>query len=232
MSSSFKILGGFVLGVLAFAPLGKSAISDSLTLTDGAGDTVTVSSTGVVTFGGSCTVATCKNVASTGTDGSITFDGTLGTFSLNIDTGIDPLLLTPPSLMDLATDNVKSTAAGFLTITYTATGVTGVNKGFVMTAGGTQSDPGSVEYTAFVNSTLIGDTGAMSSNPFSSTVNSAVGSTGTYSLTQSVTLKFAGAGNDSGDFALSQIPEPTSVLLLGGAFALACGAIRRKVRQS
>jgi len=234
---TFTILGGLALSMMAFAPLGKASISDSLTLTDGAGDIITIDNTGAVTFSGraSCIAGTtCATTIAAGSDGAITFEGSLGTFTFSSDTGTDPLVLMPPELMSLVTLDVKSTDSGTLDIKYQATGVTGANNGFVMGVGGaSQTDPGYIDYAAYVGATLIGDTGQITASPFDGSLSSSVTSgAGPYALTQNVLLDFNGGGDDQGTFTLSTIPEPTSILLLGGALVLACSAIRRKLRTN
>jgi hypothetical protein len=54
-----------------------------------------------------------------------------------------------------------------------------------------------------------------------------------FNLEEDVTItNTAGSTQATGDFSLIPAPEPTSILMLGGALALACGAIRRKLHNN
>lgn len=229
----YKILGGLALGMLVFAPLGKSAITDALSLQDGAGDIISIDNTGAVTTSGTCTPARCSTTLVAGSNGSITFEGSIGSFSFTLDSGTDPLIEIAPELMDLTTKNIKTTAAGSLTITYSASGITG-NTGFLLNDGGTQTgDATSADYSAFVGTTLIATTGALTGSSFGVTNlgSSVTSGAGPYTLKQVLDLKFSGAGTDSGDFSLSGVPEPASISLFGSVLLLSVGAIRRRTMR-
>jgi len=231
-------LGVVALGTLAMAGMASAAVDDELQLTDGAGDVVTISDTGVVTISGACTAATCSTTVSAGTNSSITWDGKIGTFTFNVTTGTAPGTSIPPTILDLNTVDTKSTAAGVLTILYSANGITGAT-GFQMQAGGTAAADSTVDFTSYYNpggallatNTLIGDTGALGPGAFSATVGGAVlAGAGPYGLTEKLVETFTGAGQDSGDFALNAVPEPASVSLLGGVLLLVAGTVRRRMR--
>lgn len=240
---------------VGFAPAAHAAAANSLLLcisdTDfgcfgsGAGNSVSVFwsaggglSTGVNgdgTFGST----TLLHDTSSNVDG-VSVIATLGVFSLNIDTGT---YMGPGNAMDFNLDNIASSGPGTLYMVFGAdnystgspfhlngsatlgSGVSSVsdtacfepgNGGYLICGGGSSPDIGSASTTT---------SGALSF--YSSLLNG----TNPFGLEQDVTVAFAHEGQVSGDLQLVAAPEPTSILLFGGALALACGAIRRKLHN-
>jgi hypothetical protein len=144
--------------------------------------------------------------------------------------------------MDLNSINAASTGAGTLTLLWSdknwTTALTG--PGFQMQGGGTTAN-GTADFSSYLSATnnllalttLIGDTGPMGPGAFASTVNSATAPpVGNFSMTEQLVLKFTAAGQDSGNFSLTSVPEPTSITLLGGVLLATVGALRRKLRRA
>jgi hypothetical protein len=173
------------------------------------------------------------------TVGRINWDGTVGNFTLNLDSGI-----TKPAAgtavqpyMDLLVQNQTSpgSTGGTLIITFTEDGFMLPNTGFQMNAGGTANVGVSGSYEAFYNDGtphLIGSIPIVSP-AFSGHVTGPGGATTPYALTQVLTINYSsGVLNFSGDFELHQTPEPATVALLGGALLVMFGALRRKIRRA
>jgi len=243
-----------IAAFIGFAPVAHAAAANSLLLcisdTDfgcfgsGAGNSVSVYWNGGLSTGvngnGTFVVSPILNHDTSSNVNGVTVDATLGVFSFNIDTGT---YMGPGNAMDFNIDNIDSTGAGTLYLVFgadnynsgapfhlngSATLGSGVasetdtacfepgNGGYIICGGGSSPDIGTASTTT---------SGGMS---FSSSV---MPGTNPFGLEQDVTIHFTGQGQVSGDLQLVAAPEPTSILLFGGALALACGAIRRKLHN-
>jgi hypothetical protein len=174
--------------------------------------------------------------------------GSLGIFSINIDSG---LFNTPGAAMDLSVQNTSS-GAGTLYVAfgadnYTTGGPFNLNASLTSFSGVTSLsdtacfESGNGSYfacTAPANGetlvpagSVIGSATATSTSgfSFSSSVHSP---TNPFGLEQDVKVVFGGAGTVSGDLGLVSVPEPTSILLLGGALALAGRSLRKKYQKA
>jgi hypothetical protein len=215
------------IGALAFITAPRASATAELTLTTSTGNTATVTA---ISCGGTCQTAT--------------FNGTLGSWNINVTTGTaDP---SGQPIMDLnSIDHVNASGSKAQTITleWSATGLTPASSGFQLNIGGTigafgsltASLYGGVSNTLNDTSNLIGTGLNFSSPPISfggseSAFLSTV-SPNPYSLTEIVTISFSGgrAGQASFDYSVDTIPEPASVLLLGTVMLGAVSLIRRKV---
>ena len=150
-------------------------------------------------------------------NGAITFQGDVGSFSFNITTGISKPISGDtyyPSL-DLLSLDVSSSAGGSLTITLTDGGFIVPNPAwgsYIMNIGGTTS--GTVAYSAFYDSSFIGQTGLLSGGAFSESLSFPYNTnTSPYSLTEKITITHDGAGNSSLNATLT-VPEPGTLLSL------------------
>ena len=173
--------------------------------------------------------------------GVVTFNGSFGSFFLNVTTGITKPV-HPGTHMSLTSVNMQVADPGSHTLVmmFSETGF-GEMVDFVADFGGTLTDNGStVTATGYFDAanalfnqvTFIGSTGPQSGMAFDTSFNGAGSGSPLYSMTQVLTLKTNGPTNFSGNFELQTetVPEPASMTALGGALLLVMAAVRRKSR--
>ncbi len=220
----------FLLAVAAtaFVWTPRALATAELTLSDGNGNTATVLA-----------------IPCSGTCQDATFFGFLGNWSLNVTTGTADPGQNP--ILGLSSFNLRNAAAAgkTLTIEWSDDNFTPLNSNFALSVGGvlgaqgalTASLYGGTTDTEFDLSHQIGTTLSFATPPasFSGSENVFLGglSTNPYALTEVVTITF-GQGTGEGSFSLTvdEIPEPSSVFLLGSVALIALGAVaRRKLGQ-
>jgi hypothetical protein len=234
---SFKVLAFLAFAFLFLACSPQMYATTVLTLDDGVGDSLSVDQTGTITCAGACVFI----ASATGDHQTISAIGTLGQFSLNVTTGNGGGFETRPTLETLNSINATSTGAGTLTATFTDTNYTDLGPGFLLGVSGVENvsiDTSPVTFSAFASAanavpatTLIGSIGPLSGLSFSSSniFANPIGSSG--SLTLKTVIAFTGQGTIQDNATISNVPEPTSVVLLGGALLFVAGATRRKATK-
>jgi hypothetical protein len=185
--------------------------------------------------------------------GSVTIVGSVGVFVVNVDSGLTKPIYGSPQApkMDLLFDTV-SVASGTLTIQWSDVSPPGFTyiPGYARAhAGGTISgDVGTlIQYTNSFDSVTpavlyspgvqltsqqFGPYASDDTFAFAGDASGGAITTAPYALMQQLIYTANGATQSSGDFHLDVVPEPASVLLLGGALLLTVRAIRRRARQA
>lgn len=212
------------ISVIAVAAIAGGLLAQSaqavptLTLSDGGLNTVTI------TDGGAGDV----NPAA----GAVTFIGSVGIFNLNVSTGLSKPATGSASNPRLDLNSVDtSTGAGTLLITFSDDGFTGSPGTVLSDFGGTQEN-GSITNTVLQNGMLVTTIGPLSGHSFSGSTSGSLNAGVPYSLTESVSLNFSGAGMKSFDASVGvQVPDGgMTVTLLGLAVSglAAAGKLHRK----
>jgi hypothetical protein len=200
------------LGVLSGVSLATA--TPTLTLADNLGHTVTISDGGLHD--------------SNPLPGAVTWVGSLGSWKLNVTTGVSKPVVGSPWAPELDLNSVDATtrAGGVLTITLSDSGFfqDGVARAII---GGTSA--GSVAYKTFVNSTQL-TSQAFGQGPFSGTASGLVSASGPYSLSEQVIISQHGAGISSFDANLT-VPDSGSTMALLGFGLLAVESLRRKLNR-
>lgn len=168
-------------------------------------------------------------------DGFINFNGGVGSFTVNVVTGLsDPLV--GPGKLDLNSLNVSG-AAGNLVIGLTDTDYIGAVPAYTANFGGNTT--GSVDFN-FLHDATNNEFGGISVldpapianvNPFSGSGTSAVGTGSPYSLTIEAAISHTAAGQTSSfdaHLVPVPIPVPTAVWLFGSGLLGMVAVCRRR----
>ena len=228
MTKKFLTLFAPALLMVVSAPL-QAAVSTQLSITDGVGDSVTLSwnTTNVV----GCppapsfceqTTGTVVTTAAAGTEhGAFSFIGKIGSFTFNEEIGEGQNAVSAPDLMNVNQLNATSVAAGgTLTSTFTDTQYTDLRAAINLSASNTFSaslaNGSTADFSAFASvannvpaGTLIGDVatftqthaGSGKSDSANTNFPNPIGTSG--SLSEVITLHFNSAGEIDSGFTIA-----------------------------
>jgi len=185
-----------------------------------------------------------------GVPGQIIFSGSIGTFTINVTTGLgDPVLPNTSSRANMHLNNVSvsSSSGGTLTLELTQTdlalapSIYGI--GLASSFGGTTVgkvegwqvlDLGNAQFAAPADGEAVAHHGPLSGPSFSSNATAETGPyTGTkFSLSEKVVVTHTGAGTTSFDIdSLATVPAPPSIVMGLSGLPMFVGAMwaRRRV---
>lgn len=176
-------------------------------------------------------------------DGILLFYGQIGSFFLNVTTGLSKPTIgssTSPHL-DLVSVDVSGSQGGTLTIEQTDTDFSSASPWLASTQIGGVTI-GSLTHEAYFDSTntafgrspggQIGSTLGTFHGAFAGSSSEVIAAAEHYSLTQVITIVHSGFGNSSFNAELTTVPEASATLLLGLSLLGVVGGygLRRKMR--
>jgi hypothetical protein len=149
-----KLKNVFLLSVIlfTFSVLLQANTPPVLQISDGS-NIATIDNTGTVSFSGACTPATCTTTTVTAGPGVVRWGGTIGSFSLILAIGVSFGPSTPT--LDLAIEDLTTTADGSITFKWTDTNFNTPTTGSTFTANGTLTGGGSATFSAFLDNNNI-----------------------------------------------------------------------------
>jgi len=177
-----------------------------------------------------------------GVSDCVTFSGSVGSWKINVTTGIEG---TTP-FFDLSSVNATDKQADPISISFSDDGLdlSLANTGTV-NVGGTASTnkPGleTITFAAYTDTVKFGTTHAVGSplvfhgTPFSGSSTGSITKTDTaMTLTSTIDLTKGAKGTVSFDAAVdvSFVPEPASITMLGGVLLILGGALRRGMKKA
>jgi hypothetical protein len=222
-------------------------IFDGATCTSAGSNCVTIDDSGNVTINHGTVCATgsgCGTIVPTLLNGSggggLSVSVKLGVFTTNTEIGSTKPLLPTATEMDLTTQNITSTGSGTLHVQFSDINFL-LQPSFAMTnAGGTlNASKNTLTFNTYWSATnnLFANTNLMTNQSFntahfSGTAAGGAINTSPYSLMEELVITTTGTSTLSGDFDLTIVPEPASVILLGGILAVTARTIRRRAKKA
>ncbi len=157
-----------------------------------------------------------------GAAGAVTWVGSIGVFSINVDTGLTKPVLGSATSPHMDLNFVTAaTAAGTLTLTFEDNNFTYIGA-FLDQIGGTLTAPGGSSIIDYVlkNGNQVTALGPFSPGAFSGSTTAGISLVPGDVLALRLVINMTGAGNASGDKEGQSVPDGgTTVLLLGAALS-------------
>ena len=172
------------------------------------------------------------------TTGVVSFIGAVGSWNLNITSGIEGA--TP--FFDLVSFDSTNGQVDPIALSFSDTFTAPLPPSFTLNAGGTVSTSGgtpTVLFGAFTGTGnfdeahQVGSILTFHATPFSgSTSGATVAGDNSVTLAALIDLGAGRKGAASFDSALDTVPEPASVSMLGGVLLILGGALRRRIKKA
>ena len=176
---------------------------------------------------------------SNSTTGAVTYIGSVGSWTLNITSGIEG---TTP-FFDLVSFDTTAGQVDPIYMFFSDNGLT-LPPGFDLNVGGTVSSTGTSAPTVvfaawtggpakFDQANIIGSVLTFHATPFSgSTSGATLAGESSVTIGAYIDLGEGSSGSASFDAALDSVPEPASVSMLGGVLLILGGALRRRIKKA
>lgn len=165
--------------------------------------------------------------------GSVTFNGVIGIWDINVSTGLTKPLLGSSTLPRLDLNSINhSSGAGTLVLTFTETGFNTANMPYFAEIGGTQNGGNAtIKSVTLQGTNQVSSIGALSGTPFTGSANGVFLASTNYSLSDVMTVVHTAAGVTSFNKAVNPINVPDgglTAMMLGLGF-LGVEGVRRKI---
>lgn len=151
-------------------------------------------------------------------EGAITFAGSIGSFIVNVSSGVSYPVAGSSTLpvLDLINQAVSSSSSGSLRVTFTQDGFGPVAASSLMSSvtGGFISGSGTIDIETLINGAVVSTMGPFSGTTFTDTVSASISAATPFSIGLVANIHHNGAATSSLDTGVA-VPEPGTLAMFG-----------------